>query len=150
MIFRELIAALAEADNTKEVVAVFAAFIISHTMTVAPFLIGIAVLVSIDLYTGIRAAQKRGEAIRSKGLQQTTIKIKDYFLAILVTHVSQLIWFPDFGLVYIVSMYIAVTELKSNLENISETTGTNLWVRLIEKLPFLNITKADEKDKKPS
>lgn len=101
-------------------------------LPVAPFLIFTICLVIGDLYTGTKAAKKRGEVLHSRGLMRTTEKIIVYFIAILLASGMREVFMPSVKLEYVVAFTIALSELKSNLENIEVITGVNIWARLIE------------------
>lgn len=107
---------------------------LQYIFPIQNFLIGIFILVMLDLYTGIKAAKKREEVINSKGLRKSVIKIRDYFIAILAANTLQEIWLAALPVVYTVSLYIAIVEFRSNLENISILTDTNLVEKVFERL----------------
>lgn len=97
------------------------------------FLIFTLCVLICDAYTGIRAAKKRGEKIRSKGLRKTTEKFVMYSIAILLAQATMMVFgLPEryFPLTYMASGWIAYHELRSNYENISEVTGVDLWTKL--------------------
>lgn len=98
------------------------AFFLEHVIPISHFLIGVMILVLVDLYTGIQAAKKRKEKLRSHGFRKSIVKIKDYFLAILLAQIFEKIWLEGFPLVHGISFAIALVEFRSNLENISEVT----------------------------
>lgn len=141
MNFKELLAALAQAKSKQAVLSVLAGYFSSHLVVMAPFVLGIIFLMFLDLYSGVRAAKKRNEVIRSKGLWKTTIKIKEALLVMLGAYVAQLVWFPSIPLVYLVSSYIAITEIKSNMENFGEILGIDVWNVIQDKLPAIKKTK---------
>lgn len=103
-------------------VSMISAFFLEHVVPISDFLIGVMVLVLVDLYTGIQAAKKRKEKLRSHGFRKSIIKIKDYFLAILLAQIIEKIWLEGIPLVHTISFAIAFVEFRSNLENISEVT----------------------------
>lgn len=90
-------------------------------------------MVVVDLFTGIRAARFRGEAINSKGLRRTVEKITIYTLYILALHGIQLVYELPNVVVYVLSGVIVVTELLSISENIEIVTGVPL-VRHVRKI----------------
>lgn len=117
----------------------------AHILPVAHFLAFSFALVVIDLYTGIRAAQTRKEPIRSRGIGRTTEKITMYFVAILLSHAMNQIFFVPkgigFDLVWLVAGIISMTELKSNLENIGVVTGMDIWHQVSQYLPKFELPK---------
>lgn len=105
-------------------------FFAAHLLPIASFLIGIGILVMVDLITGIAAAKKRKEPIRSKGLRNSVKKTVWYFLAILTGHMMQSIFFKSLEIDYYISSFIALIEFKSLLENIAELTGADVWTHI--------------------
>lgn len=106
----------------------------SFVLPVHQFMALTFALVLSDVVTGVWAAYKRNEAIRSNGFRRTISKIVLYFLAILLSKgMEDVLHIPK--LIYIVSGFIAMTEFKSNLENIAVVTGTNIWAHLVERIP---------------
>lgn len=96
-------------------------------------IIGIGVLVFADVFTGIRAAKKRGERIHSKGMSRTVGKMLYYTIAIVLSRVMELVFTPWLPIAQLTSGYIAVVEFKSNLENIAQVTGVDVWNHLKDK-----------------
>jgi uncharacterized membrane protein len=116
-------------------------WLVQFISPLAPFLIFTTFLVLTDLYTGVKAARKRNEVIHSKGLRRSVTKISLYFAAILLARGMEIVFLSpkgfDFDLTYIVAGLIALTEFKSNLENISTVTGVPFWEKITEKIPSL-------------
>ena len=106
----------------------------SFILPIKDFLIITSVLVVLDLITGIVAAKKRNEQIRSRGLMRTTIKLLLYYSAILATEGVQVVFAEKIPITYITAFTIAVTELKSILENVDAGTGSRLAKMIIDKL----------------
>ena len=120
-------------------------WMITFVMPVMNFLVIVFFLVSCDLFTGIRAAKHKKDKITSRGLKQTVYKITLYVLAILLTKGMQDVFMIPFPLTYIVAFIIAVTEFKSNIENIEVVTGVKIWEVIGKKLTKL-INPNNEKD----
>lgn len=97
-------------------------------------LVAVGILVLADSYTGLRAARKRKERIHSRGLSRAVGKVSLYLLGIILSRMMELIFFPSIPLSSIVAGYIGVVEFKSNMENISEATGIDIWKALIDKI----------------
>lgn len=87
---------------------------------------GLGAFVFFDFITGIAAARKRGERISSSGLFRTITKIILYMIAIVLSRIFELYFISWLPVTSVTAGYIAITELKSNYENIGEYTGTNL------------------------
>lgn len=81
-----------------------------------------------DFVTGILAAIKRKERVSSRGMRNTVVKIILYFIAILLSEGMVVVFkIPGHMLTYSVAFVIAVTEFRSNIENIESATGTSIW-----------------------
>ncbi len=99
-----------------------------------PLLIGVGVLVFADLYTGRSAARTRGEEIRSHGYKRSVSKCTQYFLAIILGRIMEVVFLPMIPVTAITAGYIALTEFKSNIENISTVTGIDIWRAIVDRL----------------
>jgi len=120
-------------------------------MPVSSYLLFTVVLVLVDLGTGVAAARHRGEELRSRGFSRSVLKIALYCAAILLSHGMDKVFFEPkglgFDLVWIVAGLIGVTEFKSNLENISTVTGSNLISGIADRLPgYFKLPKNDKKE----
>ena len=109
-------------------------WIMSFILPIQDFLILTSALVVIDLATGVMAAKRRGDEIRSRSLMRTTVKLLLYYSAILATEGVQLVFAEKIPLTYITAFTIAVTELKSILENVDAGTGSGLTSTIINRL----------------
>ena len=106
----------------------------SVILPIKDFLIITSALVVLDLITGIVAAKKRKEEIRSRSLMRTTVKLLLYYSAILATEGVQVVFAEKIPITYITAFTIALTELKSILENVDAGTGSRLAKMIIDKL----------------
>lgn len=84
-----------------------------------------AMVVLFDLYTGIRAARKTGEPIRSHILRRTITKIIDYYFIIFFAVLIDILglFFPWYGIPYavvIATLAVLVIEGRSMLENLAK------------------------------
>lgn len=84
-------------------------------------------LVCADLITGIWASVKRGEKFTSWGLRKTASKVLAYELAVVLAFVIESNFLTFLPLVKTIAGFIAATEGKSGLENLSKITGIDLW-----------------------
>jgi len=109
-------------------------WLFSFVIPIKDFLILTTALVILDLITGVLAAKKRGEKIRSRALMRTTIKLTLYFSALLATQGVQVVFAEKIPLTYITAFTIAITELKSLLENVDAGTGSRLAKMIIDKI----------------
>ena len=99
----------------------------SFFIPIVPFLLFTIVLVGFDLFTGTKAAKSRGEPINSRGLRRTVEKIALYFVAILLGQGITQVFMPSIPVAYVVAFAIALTEFKSNIENVEQVTGARIW-----------------------
>lgn len=129
----------------KYLTGVAISYLASFLLPVAPFLIFTFVLVVLDFITGVMAAGKRGEALRSRGFYRTVQKWVLYTAAILLSKGMDEIYFTPYGynfnLTWIVATFIALTEFKSNLENISYITGTDIWNQIADRIPGIKFLR---------
>lgn len=98
---------------------------IGHGITVI-FLCFVLVVfvVLLDLYTGIMAAKKTGEPIRSHVLRKTITKIKDYLVVIILGVVIDVLGlcFPWYHIPYaavLATLSVIVIEGRSIIENLT-------------------------------
>lgn len=89
----------------------------------------IVIAVLFDLYTGIKAAKKTGEPIRSHILRKTINKITDYYIAvgfgILIDWLG--LCFPWYGIPYatiITTFAVIIIEGRSVLENLEKSKSS--------------------------
>ena len=151
MNFQEFITELAKAHSAKAVASIIGAYLLLHVLPIAHFIMIGVVLVVSDWFTGVWAAIKRNEKITSGGLRRTVEKVVMYTLAICLVLVVETAFFGTNYVVALVAMYISFVELFSNLENISNITGSNIIgaVRtvLYKRFPFLKkLMQAEEDD----
>jgi len=114
------------------------AWLVSFIMPVSHFLLFVTALVVADLITGIVAARKRSEKIRSDRMRGTVTKVAMYFIAILAARGMDVVFLIPknlhLDLTWFIAAFIAVTEFKSVLENVEESTGVDLWTAVGRKL----------------
>ena len=96
------------------------------------FLVGFFVV--MDTVTGMAAAFKLGEELTSKKFRAIFPKFIVYGCAVLVAHVLQRQFFPDFPAMKIVAGFVAYSELMSIDENIQKITGVSVFKFFIKKL----------------
>lgn len=98
------------------------------------FILLVGFFVVADTITGVMAAYKLGEPITSKKFRGIIPKYIVYGTGVLVAHVLQRQFFPDFPAMKIIAGLVAYTELMSIDENISKITGVRLFEFFIKKL----------------
>jgi len=120
----------------------FAVFV-SFMAPVWPFVFLAFVLVLGDLFSGIKAAKKRGEKIKSRGLYRSLEKFALYFVVITTAEHMRVTFFPPVPVTQVVSFGVCVTEFFSLVENVETVTGVNIIRRLKKIIPGL--TPDDDK-----
>jgi hypothetical protein len=115
-------------------------------------LVTIYLLLVCDLISGITKAKKQGEPITAAKLTKTLYKFFFYSLIMVVAFQIDVHTFLSANLILtrIVSYYIVLIEFKSNAENVSAITGTNLWILIKDKVMELFNAKLDLKELKKS
>jgi phage-related holin len=123
----------------KGVAVAVGAMALSFFMPIWPFLLFTVALCLADLYTGTQAAKHRGEVIHSKGFRRSIKKISLYFTALLLTEGFNQVFLAKKGisldLTWVTAGLIALTEIRSNFENIGCVTGVDLWTKWAERIP---------------
>ena len=113
--------------------------IIAVLSPIHPILIATLILVGFDFITGIWAAKKRGEPISSAGLRRTVTKLLVFEIALVLAFVTEVYMIDNIlPLVKIVGALVAVSELRSCLENLGSISGTDIFKALIGKLGSIN------------
>lgn len=92
--------------------------------------------VIIDFFTGIWAAKKRKEKIRSHTMRNSVTKLLCYLIVILLAFVLQkeIITFDWFAATNIAAGLICLAELKSVVENMGDITGNSIFIKIFESL----------------
>lgn len=129
----ELGTAKFSAFNWATVCKVGAPYVFFFFAPITWSIIGIGVLVFADVFTGISAAKKRGERIHSKGMSRTVGKMLYYTIAIVLSRVMELAFIPWLPVAQLTAGYVAVVEFKSNMENIAQITGVDVWNHLKDR-----------------
>lgn len=102
-------------------------------------IIAVLVLILVDLITGVWAAYKRKEAIKSAWMRRTVSKLLVYEIAIMMSFITQTYLCGDLiPMASIAAGLIGMTELKSILENLSSISGEDLIKQIIDKLGSSN------------
>lgn len=90
--------------------------------------------VTMDTIAAMAAAVKNGEPITSRKFRAVFPKFIVYGIAVLVAHVLQKEFFPDFPAIKIIAGYIVYSELLSIDENIEKITGQSMFRFFIKML----------------
>ena len=102
----------------------------------------LVILITVDFCTGVLAAKARGELISSYKISKTASKIVVYITLVLLSHMitDSFLLGDAIPLSAIVSSYLALTELKSVLENMNDLTYNQVPILRI----LLNILSNDQ------
>lgn len=114
---------------TKSILLLIAAFL----APIATVIFAVMFLIFVDLITGILASLKEKQRITSSAMSRTIAKTFVYCTTIIVTYVVHkylLVGF-DFPVESIVSGFIALTEMKSILENLNRISNHSVLKDLI-------------------
>lgn len=121
-------------DFLKKQFFICISWIIIYFYPTAQFLLLIGFFVAMDTITGVIALSKTGEDFTSKKFRAVIPKYIGYGVGILVAHVLQQQFFPDFPAMKIIAGLVAYSELISIDENIKKITGISLFKYFIKKL----------------
>lgn len=129
-------------------------WLIAYISPIHSFIVTIFILLTSDFVTGVTKAIRRNERITSKRMRDTVIKMVFYSIAVFISFQVDTTLLSDSTLVLtrIIGGFIMLIEFQSNIENISEITGVNIWVALKERiLEYFTVkgnqaTKKDEND----
>jgi phage-related holin len=91
-------------------------------------------LVLLDFILGVSAAVKQKQPITSSGFKQTVVKILIYEGGIALAFLASNLTGPAIPLVNIVGSFIALTELKSCMENLNILGGGSILQAIIDRL----------------
>lgn len=113
-----------EVNNLKLLVAKIGLIILALFAPIIQIILGVFFLIGVDLITGVIAAKRNCQKITSSKLSRTISKILVYVSTIIIVHIVQisLLFDGSVPLENLVSSYIALTELKSILENLDKMT----------------------------
>lgn len=104
---------------------------------ITPIIFWLGFFIMLDVATGIIKSVKTKTALTSKKLSNTITKFTLYSIAIIASHILQTKFLYVYDLpsaTNLVAGYIAVTEFKSIIENISEALNMPLIEYIKEKL----------------
>lgn len=110
-----------------------ALLIVSFLAPMSKVIFAVLFLIFVDLVTGLIASFKEKQPITSSGLSRTIAKVFIYMTTIVLAYVCNTYLMQDFGFPVesIVSGFIALTEMKSILENMNRITDHSLIDDLI-------------------
>lgn len=98
----------------------------SHAIWILVSIILVAFAMSIDLLTGIRKANAKGEATTSTGLRKTLTKAYQYFIPIICGATFDLLFSPlSFYTLPFMAMFISAYCIVCEVKSVFENTRTN-------------------------
>lgn len=112
----------------------FLYWIVVYFQPTLEFMLLVGFFVVMDTATGMAAAVKNEVELTSKKFRAIFPKFIVYGCAVLVAHVLQRQFFPDFPAMKIVAGFVAYSELMSIDENIHKITGFSVFKFFIKKL----------------
>lgn len=88
-------------------------------------ILSVGFLIIVDLITGVIAAFKRGEVIKSDRLKNTAVKMLVYNLLLISSFIAETYLTPWIPFTNIALSFLAIVEVKSLGENFQDITGAN-------------------------
>jgi len=105
---------------------VFGGTLLGIVMQLWPFVWALLLLIVLDLYTGIRAAQKE-KRFSSKGMRQSVRKFIEYTALLFAVGAVQMAFLPQVPIIYGAALYLCSVELISIDENFQVLHGISFW-----------------------
>ena len=120
---------------------IYAAYAFSFDPTQSAGLKALLILICMDFVTGISAAKKSGEEIKSAGIFRSALKVLLYLMMVSAAHITELAVpiIGSFGDETIIA-FLALTELISILENVGRL-GFSVPQKMLNKLQELRDSK---------
>lgn len=126
----------------KEWLAKIAVAAIAALSPIHAVMLSVGFLILADLVTGIVAARKRGEKVRSAAMRRTISKILVYQLAVISGYLLEHYLMSDImPVAKLVAGVIGMVEFKSILENSNTIVGTDIFKSILQKLGSENDKK---------
>lgn len=98
----------------------------------------VALLILIDLVSGIVAAKKRNEPITSAGLRRTISKLVIFELSLCIGFLAEHYISGSLPFTNLIGSFISLGEMTSVMENLNEISGGSLLTTLIQKIGSQN------------
>jgi phage-related holin len=109
------------------------ALFLAYFASVAEMIHVMLIFLALDTISGIWAALKAGDKIRSQKLRRTVYKFLWYTVAVMSAWMMEKTFTLSWShLASIVAGFISLVELKSIFENISRITGEPVFLRIIK------------------
>ncbi len=117
---------------------------------IRPLMLVTGVLVLADMITGIMAARKSRQPITSSGLKQSVKKLLMYEVALCLSYLVHKYMIGDLlPAEKIIAAMVALTELKSIMENFSIIDASPVFSNLIGKIDAQSPPKAPQLPQEP-
>lgn len=108
--------------------------ILSFLAPIQYFIIATLVFIFADVVTGIWAAKHRNQEFNADRLSKTVSKLILYPSSILLSYVMVVVFFKGIpvaeGLTYMVALFLSMIEFQSNIENIGDIVGIDIWTNI--------------------
>lgn len=130
---RQYTHSISESFQFSSLLKKFFILVAAFLAPIASVIFAVLFLIFVDLVTGIIASKKEKQVITSSAMSRTIAKTFVYCTTIIVTYVVHkylLVGF-DFPVESIVSGFIALTEMKSILENLNRISNHSVLKDLI-------------------
>lgn len=121
-------------DKLLNIVSSIVIWLWAYFSPTFPMILSIGFFIACDTITGLVAATRNKEKIESKKLRDGVFKFIQYGIAVLVAHVIETLFVPQFPAMKVISGFLAYIELKSMNENIEKSHGINVFKLILEKL----------------
>lgn len=121
-------------DKLLNIVSSIVIWLWAYFSPTFPMILSIGFFIACDTITGLVAATRNKEKIESKKLRDGVFKFIQYGIAVLVAHVIETLFVPQFPTMKVISGFLAYIELKSMNENIEKSHGINVFKLILKKL----------------
>jgi hypothetical protein len=127
--------------NFERAMTAFLLSIAAVFTPIRPMLATVMVLTLLDAFTGVLAANRRGERITSHGFRRTIGKLLVYQVATLTAFLTESFLIPELPVTKIVAGAVGITEFKSILENLDSLAGVPILKVILQKLDAKEVQK---------
>ena len=130
--------------------AKMAVLLISYFAPVKDIVLVLLIFILVDFLSGVWAARKRGEKIRSGGFRKTLTKFLWYTIALILSFMMEKTFNLSWSnLSAIIGGFICFIELKSIFENITVITGEPVFMRILHVIKRMGSKTIHEISEEP-